>query len=278
MITSAEQAVNDHMKFNEQPVLGKTGLKVGRLGIASGYGASAAAIEEAFERGCNYLTWGTFLKGYSPRMGEAIRNIIAKGGRDRMVLTIFTYAHQSFLTEHFLTKGLRSAGLDYADVLILGFFSSHPSKRIIDGAMRLKEKGLVRFIGLSGHNRKLFPELYKEGIFDAFHIRYNAAHRGAETETFPFLTGEGRPGVVNFTSTAWGKLLNPKKMPSGERPPTAVECYRFVLSNPAVDVCMTGARTIEEMRENLAVLEQGPMTEEELARMRRIGDHVYGRR
>jgi len=32
------------------------------------------------------------------------------------------------------------------------------------------------------------------------------------------------------------------------------------------------------MRENLAVLEQGPMTEEELARMRRIGDHVYGRR
>jgi predicted aldo/keto reductase-like oxidoreductase len=266
------------MNFNEPTILGKTGLKVGRLGIASGYGAPAAAIEEAFERGCNYMTWGTFIKGYSPRMREAVRNIIAKGGRDRMVLSMFTYAHQSFLTEHFLAKGLKAAGLDYTDVLILGFFSRRPSKRIIDGAVKLKEKGLVRFIGLSGHNRQLFPELYKDGIFDVFHIRYNAAHRGAEMETFPFLTGENRPGIVNFTSTAWGKLLNPRKMPSGERPPTAVECYRFVLSNPAVHVCMTGARTLEEMRENLAILERGPMTDEELARMRRIGDHVYGRK
>jgi len=265
------------MNFNEQIILGRTGLKVGRLGVASGYGAPAAAIEEAFESGCNYITWGTFLKGYSSHMREAIGNIVAKGERDRMVLAMFTYAHQSFLTEHFLAKGLKSAGLDYADILILGFFPSRPSKRIIDGALKLKEKGIVRFLGLSGHNRKLFPELYKDGIFDVFHMRYNAAHRGAETETFPFLTGENRPGVVNFTSTAWGKLLNSRKMPRGEKAPTAVECYRFVLSNPAVDVCMTGPRTIEEMRQNLSILEQGPMTDDELSRMRRIGDHVHGR-
>jgi len=266
------------MGFNEQVILGRTGLKVGRLGIASGYGAPAAAIEEAFERGCNYMTWGTFMRGYSRHMCEAIRNIIAKGQRDRMALAMFTYAHQPFLTEHFLAKGLKSAGLDYADILILGFFSRPPSKRIIDGAIKLKEKGLVRFIGLSGHNRKLFPRLAEEDVFDVFHIRYNAVHRGAETESFPFLTGEDRPGVVNFTATAWGKLMNPKKMPPGERPPAATECYRFVLSNPAVDVCMTGVRTVEQMRQNLAVLEQGPMTEEELGRMRRIGDRIYGRR
>ena len=266
------------MSFNQQTILGRTGLKVGRLGIASGYGAPAAAIEEAVEHGCNYMTWGTFMKGYSQHMREALRNIISRGQRDRIVLAMFSYAHQSFLTERFLAKGLKSAGLDYADILILGFFSWQPSKRIIEGAMRLKEKGLVRFIGLSGHNRKLFPLLNKEGEFDVFHIRYSAVHRGAETETFPFLSGGSRPGVVNFTSTAWGKLLNPKKMPPGEKPPAAAECYRFVLSHPAVDVCMTGPRTIEEMRQNLAVLDQGPMTDEELARMRRIGDHIYGRR
>jgi len=266
------------MKFNEQVVLGRTGLKVGRLGIASGYGAPAEAIEEAFERGCNYMTWGTFIRGYSPHMREALRSIIAKGQRDRLVLAMFSYAHQSFLTEHFLAKGLRAAGLDYTDMLILGFFPRQPSTRIIDGAIRLKEKGLVRFIGLSGHNRQLFPRLLKDGMFDIFHLRYNAIHRGAETEVFPFLAGQTRPGVVNFTSTAWGKLLSSKKMPSGEKAPTASECYRFVLSNPAVDVCMTGARTIDQMRQNLAILEQGPMTDEELARMRRIGDHIYGRR
>jgi predicted aldo/keto reductase-like oxidoreductase len=67
-------------------------------------------------------------------------------------------------------------------------------------------------------------------------------------------------------------------MPSGENPPTAAECYRFVLSHPAVDVCMSGARTVEQMRENLSVLDSGPMTEAELKRMRRIGDFVYGRK
>ena len=151
----------DNVNYNEQVLLGKTGLKVGRLGIASGYGAPVAAVEEAFERGCSYMTWGTFMKGYAPSMREAIRNIVGKGRREQMVLAMFSYAHQSFLTEHFLLKGLKSAGLDYADILILGFFSWRPSPRTIEGAMRLKEKGLIRFLGLSSHNRKLFPRLHQ---------------------------------------------------------------------------------------------------------------------
>jgi aryl-alcohol dehydrogenase-like predicted oxidoreductase len=263
------------MTFNEKIVLGKTGLLVGRLGIGSGYWAPAQAIEEAFERGCNYLTWGTFIKGYSPHMRDALRNIQAKGERDRLVLSMFSYAHTPFITEHFLTKGLKAAGLDYADVLVLGFFPKPPSQHIIDGALRLKKKGLIRFIGVSSHNRKMFPQLQKQNIIDVFHLRYNAVHRGAEREIFPFLHQDNRPGIVNFTSTAIGKLLNPKKMPAGEEVPTAGDCYRFVLSNPAINVCMSGARTIEEMRQNLAILDQSAMTEEELQRMRSIGDHLY---
>lgn len=263
------------MGFNESIILGKTGLKVGRLGVASGYWMPAKAIEEAFEQGCNYMTWGTFIKGYSPHMREALSNIQAKGQRDRLVLSMFSYAHQSYMTEYFFLKGLKSAGMDYADVLILGCFSKPPSQRIIDGALRLKEKGLIRFLGISSHNRKVFPVLQKDGVFDVFHLRYNAVHRGAENEIFPFLKPENRPGIINFTSTATGKLLNKKKMPSGEETPSAVDCYRFVLSHPAVDVCMSGARTLDEMRQNLKLLEQGPMTEAELNRMRRIGDHLY---
>jgi predicted aldo/keto reductase-like oxidoreductase len=264
------------MNFNEPVVLGRTGLAVGRLGIASGLWAPAPAIEEAFERGCNYFTWGTFIRGRSPHMRDAIRSIVAKGQRERLVLSMFSYAHQPFLTEHFLAKGLKNIKLDQADILILGFFSRRPSKRVLEGALRLRDKGLVRFIGLSGHNRKLFPKLAEEGDFDVFHVRYNAAHRGAETETFPFIKGEKRPGVVTFTATKWGRLLNPKKMPPGETPPTAVDCYRFALSHPSVDVCLTGPKTLEQMRENLKTLDLGPLGEQELSRMRRIGDFVHG--
>jgi predicted aldo/keto reductase-like oxidoreductase len=245
------------------------------MGIASGYWAPAKAIEEAFERGCNYLTWGTFVKGYSPHMREALRSISAKGQRDRLVLAIFSYAHNAFLTEHFFRKGLKAAGLDYADVLVLGGFYRQPSKRVLDGALRLKEDGLVRFLGISSHKRLLLAGLLENRNFDVFHLRYNAVHRGAETDIFSCLPQTDRPGIVSFTSTAWGKLLDRRKMPAGESAPTAADCYRFVLSNPVVDVCMTGPRTFEQMKTNLDVLRQGAMTDAELARMRRIGDHLY---
>jgi len=264
------------MDFNQPVVLGRTGLKVGRLGIASGMWAPAPAIEEAFDRGCNYFTWGTFVRGRSPHMRDAIRNIAAKGRRDRLVLAMFSYAHWPSLTERLFVRGLKAAGLDYADALILGFYSRPPSRRMIDRAVRLKGKGLVRFIGVSGHKRSLFPKLAQEGIFDIFHVRYNAAHRGAETEVFPFLKADSRPGVVIFTATKWGRLLDPKKMPPGEQPLTAADCYRFVLSNPLVDVCMTGTKTLDQMRDNLKALDLGPLTADELARMRRVGDYLHG--
>jgi aryl-alcohol dehydrogenase-like predicted oxidoreductase len=256
-------------------VLGRTGLKVGRLGISSSFGAPAAAFEAAFDRGCNYFAWGTFIRGRSSEMKNAIRHIGSAGRRDDLVVSMVSYAHIAWLTERFLVKGLKDAGLDYADVLLLGYFSKRPSQRIIDGALGLQRKGLVRFLGMTSHNRRLFPELAKEGVFDVFHVRYNPAHRGAETETFPYLNGEARPGVVSFTATAWQRLLDPKRMPEGQKPLTAADCYRFALSNPAVDVCMMGAKTVEQMAENLKVLEMDPLTENEMERVRRIGDHVH---
>ena len=267
------------MDFLQPTTLGRTGLQVGRLGIASGYWAPPEAIELAFERGCNYLTWGTFIRGRSPHLREAVRRIVANGQRDRMVLAMFSYAHVPFLTEALFVRGLKALGIERADVLILGYFSKPPSRRIIDGALRMKEKGLVRFIGLSGHNRRLFAQLRREGVIDVFHIRYNAVHSGADRDAFPELGGEPRerPGVVTFTATAWRKLLRPANMPPGETPPSAVDCYRFALTQPAVDVCMVGAQTLDQMREDLAVLERGPLDAHEMARMRRIGDHIYGK-
>ena len=118
-------------------------------------------------------------------------------------------------------------------------------------------------------------KLAEENIFDLFHIRYNAAHRGAEKETFPYLQGENRPGVVSYTATRWGQLLNTKKMPPNQPQPSASDCYRFVLSCPSVDVCMCGPKNTAQMKEALRALELGPLNPEELERMRRIGDYVH---
>ncbi len=266
------------MDFKTQATLGRTGLKAGRLGISSSFGAPAEAFEEAFERGCNYFTLGTFIKGTAQKMVTAVKNIAAKGEREKLVVAMYSYAHNNFLTEYFLNRRLRSLGLEYADVLLLGYYSKRPPQKTIDGILKLKEKGLIRYTGISSHNRKIFPELQKDGIIDIFHIRYNAAHRGAETEVFPYIEEKNRAGIVTFTATRWKKLLNPKKVPPGRPAPSAADCYRFVLSNPSVDVCMMGADSLSQMRENLKVLDSPSMTDEELNRMREIGDYVYGRK
>lgn len=266
------------MDFKEKITLGRTGLKVGRLGISSSYGAPAEAFEEAFEKGCNYFNMGSFIKGRSKEMIKAIKNITAMGKRDELVVAIYDYTHSPLIGQSHFMKGLRKMGLEYVDEFLLGYYSNQPRKSIMNWAIRLREQGLVRYLGVSSHNRKVFTELSKEGLFDVYHVRYNAVNSGAEKDVFPQLPQDNKPGVVSYTATRWGQLLKEKKMPAGEKPLTASECYQFVLSNPSVDLCMTGARNIEMMRENLETLNLGPMTGEEMARIRRIGDFIYGKK
>jgi aryl-alcohol dehydrogenase-like predicted oxidoreductase len=260
------------IKPSEKRTLGRTGLQVGRLGVAASYGAPASAFEEAFERGCNYFYWGSTRK---TGMARAIRNLCGQGKRDDLVILLQSFSRSAVLMESFFKRGLKTLGIDRADILLLGWHNKVPAQKILNKAMEMKDQGLFRFLGISGHNRRLFPELTTHGIFDLFHVRYNAAHRGAEKEIFPHIQGESRPGVVSYTATRWGQLLNPKKMPPGEPPPPACDCYRFVLTNAAVDVCLAGPKNAAQMGEALKALELGPLSQAEMARMVRIGDYVH---
>ncbi|MCP4680780.1 MAG: hypothetical protein GY864_00425 [Desulfobacterales bacterium] len=208
-------------------------------------------------------------------MRKAIKNICNKGQRDKLVVAIHTYARTGLLTEAFFRRTLRDMGLDQADVMILGWHNRRPSSKLVERALALKEKGLFRFLGMSGHNRPLFPKLAGSGNFDLFHIRYNAAHRGAETEVFPSLSGEDQSGIVTYTATRWGHLLSPKKMPPGEPVAKPTDCYRFVMSNPAVDVCLCGPKNLDQMQAAFPALDLGPLSPEDMDRMTRIGDHIH---
>ena len=258
--------------FHEKRFLGRTGLQVGRLGVSASYGAPAEAFEEAFERGCNYFYWGS---RRTEAMARGIRNILAKGKRDEMVLVLQSYSRSAALLEQLFVKGLRTLGVDRAEGLLLGWYNHPPSQRILERAASMREKGLFRFLALSGHNRPLFPELARSGRYDAFHVRYNAAHRGAEKDIFEKWPTEGGPGIVTFTTTRWGDLLRAKRMPPGEPPMSGADCYRFALTHPAVDVCMSGPADLAQMREALRALDLGPLNPEEMEQVRRIGDHVH---
>ncbi len=263
------------MNFRTRTILGRTGLEVSRLGLSASYGVPAHVVEQAYhEHGINLFYWGSIRR---PRFARGLRNLIPTE-RDRMVIVLQSYDRTGRLLAPMFERGLRSLGLDHADILLLGWYNQDPPRRVMDAALELKEAGKARFIAVSGHHRPYFGALAQrtDHPFDVFMVRYNAAHRGAEKDIFPFLPAENRPGILSYTATRWGQLLKARKMPRGERPLAASDCYRFALSNPNVDACMTGPANEQQWLEALPTLDAGPLSESEMARVRRIGDHVHG--
>lgn len=250
----------------EPRILGRTGLTVGRMGTSSSYGVPAAAVERAFEHGVNYLYWGSIRR---KAFGDAIRNL--KPQRDHFVLVVQSYSRVAGLVGWSIERALRKLGLEYADVLLLGLWNKPVSAAILDAARRARERGLVRHLALSSHHRPLIAQLAAGNDYDVLHFRYNAIHPGAERDIFPELPAQNRPGMVAYTATSWGQLLDPRKLPAGESVPSAADCYRFVLTRSEVDVCMSGPKNAEQMNAALEALRRGPMDEEELAWMRRVG-------
>ncbi len=130
--------------------------------------------------------------------------------------------------------------MDYADVLLLASWNHAPAPGILDAARRLRERGLVRHFALWTHDRPLAPKLAAAGDIDILRGRYNAIHHGAERDLSRLPPRATGPGVVFFTATSWRQLLSPSKAPAGDRVLTTADCYRFVMTNSAVDICRAG--------------------------------------
>jgi aryl-alcohol dehydrogenase-like predicted oxidoreductase len=254
--------------------LGRTGLRVHRLGLSATYRPGKDVVYKALDEGLNYF----FCYGFDNQMIKVLRDAF-KRERQRYVVATGGY---NLLVGHFdlrrtLEKRLRQLQTDYIDVfLFLGVTKpKHFPDRLQDELRRLREDGRVRAVGMSCHDRVFAGRLAASGSLDVLMIRYNAAHRGAEADIFPRL-GVHDPGLVSYTATRWGHLLRrPRGRPKDGRIPTAGECYRFVLSNPQVDVCMTAPSNARHLAENLAAVRQGPLPDADMVFMREFGDAVH---
>ena len=216
-----------------------------RLGLAT-RGNTHLLIEDAehaVERGVNYLNWCGKPDGLSKAvagLGERRKDVVfavqfKASGRDE--------AAREF---EWILKQIKS---DYLDVATFYYVESEGEWEEIVGPggaweilARLKREGALKMIGLTSHQRKLAagwaqatdPETGQRRL-DMLMIRYNAAHRGAESDVFPVTDALGMP-VVTFTGcdgrTCW--VRRPMIQPGLLCPPrlTAIGFVCLTIQSP----------------------------------------------
>ena len=249
-----------------------------RLGLAANYGLDDAGVRHAFERGVNYVFWPIREQSMVPALRDALRR-----NREQMIVAaIPTTGFVGFTLRRAAEKALRELQTDYLDIFQMSWLgrASAWTDGTVGELVRLREEGKVRAIGVSIHDRPRAGTLAADSPLDMLMIRYNAAHPGAERDIFPHLSerkpGDRRAAIVAYTATSWGGLL---KRPAGYegRVPTAGDCYRFCLSNPHVDVVLSGPSSQQQLNENLAELEKGPLSAEDVSWIRDVGRLVHSK-
>jgi aryl-alcohol dehydrogenase-like predicted oxidoreductase len=247
------------------------------LGLAAGPKQEPGCVRRAFAGGLNYFFF------YGPGHTSFLDELAALLPRKREQIIVSTGSGSRRVA------GLRASrrkltailGIELIDVFFIEYV--HPGDDpevifgkdgVLDELQQWKEKGWVRFVGATAHDRSLARRLATDPRVDVLMHRFNMAHRKAAHEVFP-AAAKARTSIVAFTATRWATLLEPHADWPGP-PPTASDCYRYCLAEPAVQVVLTAPGSLAELEQNLDVLALPPMSKRERAEWQRFGDLVYG--
>jgi aryl-alcohol dehydrogenase-like predicted oxidoreductase len=268
--------------------LGRTGLKVSRIGFGgapigiSNYlspedrssdefrARAIEAISAAVVGGINYFDSA---QAYGDGRSERIIGEALAGFRNQVVLAtkfLFQDGKPNDLYSRDLQHSLERLKTDYIDVLQVhgNVWDDQTADRllgsgVLDWADSQREKGLVRFIGITAEGPSGGLErLVKSGRFDVLEIAYSVIYQAtcdyqrAPTGIIPLAKSLGI-GVTVMRPTTCGvlqKLLR-SAFPELDTGRITELAINFVLSTPEVDCVVVGMRNPEEVRANIALAE-----------------------
>jgi uncharacterized protein len=242
--------------------LGRTGLTVTRFGIGGAYNNTVEARRAALDCDVTYLdTARSYQNGEDERLvGQAIA-----GRRDQLVLATKSGKRDAAGARADLETSLRTLNVDYVDIWQLHHLNTAPDREqalgpdgAYEAALKARDEGLIRFIGVTGHDWVQVGAAVETGLFDTVLCWYNSAMKEPEELVFPHTRAHDM-GVIIMSSARNDKLFSP----TGEPPDVAF--YRYVLSYPGVHVAIMGLRDVERFRRIARALAEGgiEMPEEE---------------
>ena len=252
----------------EYRVLGKTGLKVSRLGFGGipiqriDAEGTRALMHRLLEAGVNYIDSA---RGYT--VSEEYIGYGLEGIRDKFILATKGRGLTKQAMQKDLETSLHNFRTDYIDLYQFHNPSLEDLETItapggaLEALQDAKVAGTVRHIGLTAHSTQVFEKALDMDWVETIMFPYNLVeNQGAELIA---KCQEKNVGFICMKPLAGGAIDD------------ASLALRYIVQNPAVTVVIPGMASDQELSQNLAaVSNSAPLTEGETAKIQAIRDSL----
>jgi len=269
----------------EKRVLGRTGLEVTRIGLGTipiipvSVDRAVKIINAALDDGINYIDTASVYKTSEEKIGRVMRK-----RRDECYLATKVRKRNRKEAEEEMRTSLKLLQTDHLDIWQLHDVSTWPDWEEVMGRngayyslCRARDKGLTRFIGITGHNCEVLKEAVKSGKFDTVLVCYNVLTREPAEEVIP-LAKKHNIGVINMKTNAGGvpfKYVIPRGKKQAPSKLTVEDTMRWAMTNDDIDCFLCGPKLVKEIREDIRIAKNfKPMTKAEHTRLTRYVDRL----
>src|SRR3989344_4723667 len=288
----------------KQRTLGRTGLKVSEIGLGTTtigyiYGIGPrdlppedeviTFLHEVMERGVTLIDTGSFYGVAEERIGKSgvakLPNVIVstKCGHVLDKGEKISDEELAKLMRSEVESSLQKLGLDHLELVQV---HGGTAERIRDGSIiqatqKLKDAGLVRFVGISTRGEEAPLAAIESGYFDVLQLAHSILDQRMERRIF-VEAKKHNIGIINRSALLKGALtpaaeyLSPvlaplkqnsdaaKKIAEGLGMDLPTLALRFELSSPEVGSVLVGTNKLRHMQTALAAAEQGPLSSDVL--------------
>ncbi len=268
MISNAKYFYQDREDIMEYRTLGKTGLKISRMGFG---GIPIQKIDEEgtkkllhamADKGINYIDSA---RGYT--VSEQYIGYGLEGIRDKFVLATKSMSRTKEAMAADIETSLGNFRTDYIDLYQVHNPSMEQLDQVIgeggalEALMEAKAAGKIGHIGLTAHSTAVFERALELDWVETIMFPYNIVEQqGAE---LIHKCAEKNIGFIDMKPLAGGAIED------------ATLALRYVCSNPDVTVVIPGIAEIRELEQNLAACSNtAPLTEEELKAMDKVREQL----
>ena len=238
-------------------ILGKTGLKISRLGFGGipiqkiDAEGTKKLMQKLMDEGVNFIDTA---RGYT--VSEEFLGFALEGIREHFVLATKSMARTKEAMEKDIAISLNNLRTDYIDLYQVHNPNEKDLEQVLapggalEALLEAKAQGKIGHIGITMHSAEVFEKALELPWVETIMFPYNLVE--THGEELIAKCAEKNIGFICMKPLAGGAIDN------------AYIALRFILNNPAVTVVIPGMAEEKEIDQNIAATnDTAPLTEEE---------------